>query len=162
MKGTNKVLIAIAVGAILLVGIAIALMLFRPEPTYRSEDSPEGVAHNYLLALQKRDYQRAYSYLSESLIGYPPNKTEFITVMHDSWRFRFGSDTSLSVESSEVWSRRAVVTVRKIRFFRYGLFDSGQRISYFDITLQKNHDQWEIIDAEDYFAWCWQRTGGCD
>jgi hypothetical protein len=71
MKSTDKFLIGIVVGIVLLVVAAFVITLARPEPTYQVEGTPESVAHNYLLALQKEDYQRAYGYLSPTLKGYP-------------------------------------------------------------------------------------------
>lgn len=65
MKNTDKMLIAIVIGIVLLVVIALAITLTRPEPTYQAEDNPEGITHNYLLALQKKDYERAYVLLSK-------------------------------------------------------------------------------------------------
>jgi len=57
------VLIAIAVLVIL------ALVLFfvrRGDQEYGADDSPEGVVRNYVLALEKRDYARAYALLSDA------------------------------------------------------------------------------------------------
>ena len=53
MKTTDKILIGIVAGIILLIIVALVVTLSRPEPTYQPEDTPEGIAHNYLLALQK-------------------------------------------------------------------------------------------------------------
>ena len=48
--------------------VVIALALFfvrRGMQAYGPEDSPNGVANNYVLALQMGDFKRAYTYLSE-------------------------------------------------------------------------------------------------
>jgi hypothetical protein len=48
--------------------VVVALVLFfvrRGMQKYGPEDSPNGVANNYVLALQMGDFQRAYSYLAE-------------------------------------------------------------------------------------------------
>jgi len=51
----------------LLVVVALVLFFARQEPqTYMAEDVPEGVVHNYILALQKEDFKRAYGYLQEA------------------------------------------------------------------------------------------------
>ena len=55
MKSTDKVLIAIVAGIILLIIVAFVVALAKPEPTYQAEDTPEGVAYNYLLALQRKN-----------------------------------------------------------------------------------------------------------
>src|SRR3990170_2571351 len=163
MKGTDRLFIVIVVGAVLLVGAGLAVMLLRPDATYQSQDTPEGVAHNYLLALEKGDYQRAYGYLSDTLPGYPPDLEAFETsIDRNSWAFRTRDDSSVTVESVEGSGTKAVVTVRETRFYHYGLFESSQRISTFEITLRQRQDQWKIVDAEGYFAWCWSDNEGCD
>jgi hypothetical protein len=49
----------------LLVVAALVLFLVRNEkPAYGPEDTPQGVLHNYAVALQLHDYERAYGYLA--------------------------------------------------------------------------------------------------
>ena len=63
MKRDNFLLgILIFIG--LLVVAAVGLFFVRNQaPAYGPEDTPQGVLHNYAVALQLRDYERAYSYL---------------------------------------------------------------------------------------------------
>ena len=63
-KHTDKYLIGIVVGSIVLVITSMFMVQSMPEPSYKDGVSPESVAHNYLLALHQDDYVRAYSYLS--------------------------------------------------------------------------------------------------
>jgi hypothetical protein len=162
VKGTDKLLIGIVLGAVLLVAVTLAVVLLRPEATYQSDDTPEGVAHNYLLALEKEEHERAYGYLSDSLPGYPADVEAFEeSIDRNSWRFRKEVDSSVAILSVEISGSKAVVTVRETRFYHYGLFHSSQNISTFEITLQQRQGQWRIIDAEAYFAWCWRNDVGC-
>jgi len=63
----DRFLIVILGFIIFLVVIAVGLFFIRQEPQdYGPEDSPEGVARNFVLALQTGDYQRAYSYLQDA------------------------------------------------------------------------------------------------
>jgi len=161
MKSTDKFLIGIVIGIVLLVVAAFVVTLTRPEPTYQAEDTPKGVAHNYLLALQKEDHQRAYGYLSPTLKGYPASAERFAENVEDSsWRFRLDTDTTLAVESARVTGNRAVVEVRESRFRGGDLFDSGQSTTVFEMELQLE-DEWKIADSDYYFAWCWKRDDGC-
>jgi hypothetical protein len=59
MKKSDKFLIGIVVVVVLLIVVALVITLTRPEPSYQAEDTPESVAANYLLALQKRDYNQS-------------------------------------------------------------------------------------------------------
>ena len=58
----------IAIVSVIGVLVVVSLVLFflrQGSQSYQSEDTPQAVVHNYVLALQKGDFQRAYSYLSE-------------------------------------------------------------------------------------------------
>lgn len=62
MKSSGKLLIDIVAGIAVLVLVAFVITLGRSQPTYQAEDTLEGVAYNYLLAIQKQDFERAYGY----------------------------------------------------------------------------------------------------
>lgn len=164
MKGTDRFLIAIVAGIALLVGAVLAIALLRPhEPGYRTDSTPEGVAHNYLLALQLEDYERAYTYLSSTLPGYPEDTAAF---GHDVREHRrsfghYDDDVSLAVESSHVQDGRADVEVRRTVHFRGGPLDSGQYSSTFDMTLRLDGQEWKVSDSDYYWARCWQSYEGC-
>ncbi|MEE8389746.1 MAG: hypothetical protein V3S14_02980 [Anaerolineae bacterium] len=162
MKNTDKFLIGIVVGIVALVIAAFVVTLTRPEPTYQPEDTPEGVAHNYLLALQKKDYERAYGYLSPVLDGYPASVDEFAEAVTDySWQFRLDADTTLAVESARAVGSRTVVQVRESRFYGGSLIGNSQSVTMFDIKLGFEDGAWKIVDADYYFAGCWRNDEGC-
>ena len=143
--------------------VAFAITLARPESAYRAEDTPEGVAHNYLLALQQHEHARAYGYLSPTLPGYPDNESAFARHINDqSWLFRRTEDVTLAVDSAKVSGDRATVQVRESRFRGGGgLFDSSQSTTTFDMTLEREGGAWKIVDADYYFARCWKFDRGC-
>ncbi len=162
MKSTDKFLIGIVAGIVLLIVVALVVTLTRPEPRYQVEDTPEGVAHNYLLALQKEEYERAYGYLSPTLKGYPASPDKFAEhVQDDSRRFRLDTDTTLSIKSTTVTGSRATVTVCESRFHGGDLFDSSQYTYVFEMELGLEDDGWKIVDSDYYFARCWEREEGC-
>ncbi|MBN1484763.1 MAG: DUF4878 domain-containing protein [Chloroflexia bacterium] len=164
MKGTDRFLIGIVVGILLLVAVALAVALLRPEPSYQAEDTPEGVAHNYLFALTQGDYERAYGYLSPALAGYPPSAAAFIQdVNSQRWPFREleAGSTSLAVESSRVQGDRATVTVRVTYFEEGDLLRSSQRTDYPALELRREEGGWKIYDADRFFLFCWKSPQGC-
>jgi len=121
------------------------------------------VAHNYLVALQKEEYERAYSYLSPSLDGYPASAEEFAEhVQDDSWRFRLNADATLSVESAKITGSLATVRVGESHFRSGDLFDTDQSISFFAMGLQLEDGEWKIVDADYYFSRCWEREELCN
>ena len=102
-KHTDKYLIGIVVGSIVLVITSIFVVQSLPEPSYKDGVSPESVAHNYLLALHQDDYVRAYSYLSMQLDGYPKTADEFEDlVLNNSWDFRIDDNDNVQTEVIEV------------------------------------------------------------
>lgn len=165
MQGTDKFLIVIVAGIVLLVGIVLGLALLRPDqPSYLPDDTPEGVAHNYLLALQLEDYERAHGYLSPTLPGHPSNAETFERNVHNGrWSFGYyDDDVSLAVESVAVDGDRAKIVVRRTVFYRGGLFDSGQSSATFEMTLHREQSAWQITGSDRYWAPCWESSEGCE
>jgi hypothetical protein len=67
----------ILIGIGVVVAAALILFFLRDMPMDYVDDSrPEGVCHNYILALQRQDYQKAYEYLLDS-----PDKPSFEVFM---------------------------------------------------------------------------------
>ena len=72
----DKFLTGILIGIGALIVLALALFFTRQDKRdYLSEDTPEGVAHNYALALIDKDYEKAYGYLAD--LRYKPTYEEF-------------------------------------------------------------------------------------
>jgi hypothetical protein len=72
----DKFLTGILIGIGALIVLALALFFTRQDKRdYLSEDTPEGVAHNYALAVLDKDYKKAYGYLAE--LKYKPTYDEF-------------------------------------------------------------------------------------
>jgi len=162
MKSTNKLLVGIVLGIILLVVIAFVITLARPEASYQAEDTPAGVAHNYLLAIQKKEYERAYTYLSPMIKHYPVSANKFASdVRNNSWAFRLNVDTSLMIEDTIETDGQATVQVRESRFYGGDLFDSNQSSTTFSMDLQLENGVWRIIHSQYYFAGCWENRTGC-
>jgi hypothetical protein len=164
MKSTDKFLVGIVAGIILLVGAVLVVAFLRPnQPAYQPDDTPEGVAHNYLLALQLNEYERAYEYLLPILPGYPDSPDAFERDIEDHpWGFDHDSDNvSLAIESVEISGDKAQIVVRRTQFYRGGLFDSGQRGSTFDMTLRREASAWKVAESDRYWASCWEWSQGC-
>jgi len=161
-KTSNRLLIAIVIGAVALVGIAIGVTLLRPEPDYLTDDTPEGIAHNYLFALEKGEYQRAYSYLSPTLPGYPIDLESFTEEVEDNpYRFDMHEDSTLRVDSVISTGNSASITINETNFYSGDIFGSNEYTSTFKMKLSLEDGEWKIIESDSYFAWCWDRDSGC-
>lgn len=164
MKRTDKFLIGIIVGAFLLVGVAFTVAFTRPKPAYQPEDTPAGVAHNYLFALQQGDYQRAYGYLSPSLTGYPASADKFAADLDKhAWQLTDlrQESVALTVETAHLNDDRAEVSVKETRFYRGGLFESNEYSTTFGMTLKREEGAWKITTSDSYWAYCWDAKAGC-
>ncbi len=161
MRNTDKFLIGIVVAIVLLVIAALIVTRFRPEATYQADDTPQGVAHNYLLALQKGEYARAYGYLSPTLDGYPTSEGQFAaSVLRERWAFRRDEDVTLVGESHVVAGDGAAVQIRESRFRGGGPFDTSYT-TRFEMSLQREGTGWKVVESEAYFAPCWLSDRGC-
>jgi len=166
MKKTDKILIGIVAGILLLVVIAFGVALSKPKPAYQADDTPEGVAFNYLFALQQEDYERAYGYLSPAILGYPRSLQAFKNdIRNRSWAFNRVRDasTTLEVEWAEISGELADVKIQETRFYEGDLFSSGQSTSEFDMTLRQDaKGQWKIVGSGRYWLSCWNNLAGCN
>lgn len=161
MKQTDRFLLAIIAGVVVLVVAALALALTRAPQGYLPDTTPGGVAHNYILALKQGDDERAYGYLSPELAGYPASVDAFAAdAGRYSWQFSRDSAT-LAVGDERVTGERAVVTMNETRFYEGGLFGSNQYTTSFDITLRRQGEAWRIVGADSYWAECWSTDEPC-
>jgi hypothetical protein len=63
----DRFLIGILIGIGLLVVAALTLFFMRRgEAQYTAENNPQGIIQNYVLALQKKDFEKAYGYLANA------------------------------------------------------------------------------------------------
>lgn len=161
MKQTDRFLLAIVAGIVVLVVVALVLVLIRPPQTYLSDTTPGGVAYNYVLAIKQRDDERAYGYLSPDLTGYPGTVDAFTSdTDRRSWDFNRESAT-IALGEEQVTGERAVVTLVETRFYEDGLFETGQQVSSFDFTLRRQGATWQIVSADAYWDPCWADEQPC-
>ena len=148
----DRFLLGILIFIGLLIVAALTLFFVRQDTqTYGAEDTPEGVIRNYALALQNRDFQRAYGYLAEK-----ENKPTF-----DYFRQAFLSrqldlsGTALQVGAVEYMDNgEALVTVIVIHA------SSGPFSERWDstetATLVKQDGKWRITYLPyPYWGWDW-------
>ena len=163
MQSTDKFLMGIVIGVVVLAGAVFVVALLRPDqPAAHPDDTPEGVALNYLLAVQLMDYERAYGYLSPDLPRYPATIDQFADEVDETWPLRDGIDheVSLIVDRVQTKGDRATVSILHTWFDRGGLFDSGERTLTVTTDLRLTAGGWRIVRAERYWNWCWSDPDG--
>ena len=144
----DRFLTGILVGIGLLVVVALAVFFTRKDSqTYIPDDTPEGVVHNYVLAVLNKDYEKAYGYLAE--LDHKPTYEKFRQA------FLQGqvnpADSAVDIGKAEVVNDEAYVEVALVHTpsdpFSTGYRDE-QRAS-----LVKQGGAWKISSMPTYYFW---------
>jgi hypothetical protein len=144
----DRFLTGILVGIAVLVVIALAVFFIRRDTqSYISEDVPEGVVHNYVLAVLNGDYEKAYGYLAD--LDHKPTDEQF----RDA--FLTGivnpSNSAVDIGPSEVAADTASVEVALI-YNPSDPFSTGYR----DVQralLVKQEGAWKLSSMPTYYFW---------
>jgi len=161
-NSSDKLLLAIVAGIILLVILAFVVVSRRPEPEFQFKDSPEGIVHDYLLALQLGDYQRAYSFLSAEIV-YPADIDEFYDSLRaNPWEFTVSDNYSQVVESSEPISDNSVAVVVREIYNSNSLFAGDDYFDTFRMRVEKDGGEWKLVSGERYWSSCWGEENKCE
>ncbi len=158
MSTNDKALAGMAIAAVVLAVIAFAVATQQSTPDYLADEGePDAVVHNYLTSLRLGEHDRAYSYLSSELDGYPEDLESFIEDMtRQRWYFPVeDTATSFTVETEDLTGSLAVVAVEETRFVERGLFDSAQETEDFVMTLRLVDGNWRLTHGERYWTVCW-------
>lgn len=138
----DRFLIGILTGIGALVVLALAVyFLRRGGLDYVPEDTPQGVVQNYIVALQRRDYERAYRYL-----GNIPNRPDLAGFRNAFLSYLDREVALTGIEIGEVSlsasgsSARVYLTI--LRGGR-GPFDQGFRENY-TAELAQEDGQWKL------------------
>ncbi len=153
----DKFLIGIVIGIGLLAVVAIFVVLSRNQTEdYVADDTPAGVVHNYFLALQRQDYEKAYGYLSDELEN-KPDLDRFITTADD---FGNRSEASLQIGQSTVTDSRARVDLSMTTYRNGGIFDRGSYTNRGTAHLRLNSEgAWKLIEFPyPYWGYDWNQA----
>lgn len=148
----DRFLIGILVGIVLLVLIAVGLFIARGgEQEYGLDDTPQGVIRNYVLALEKGDFQRAYGYLYEA--SDKPNfdqfRQSFLAQRLDT------SGTALQIGEVRLTGAEATVDVVVIRGGS-GPFNDVYRENTRALLEMDSSSDWKIVNLPyPYWNWDW-------
>ena len=136
------------VGIAILVVIALAVFFIRRDTqTYVAEDAPEGVVHNYVLAVLNGDYQKAYGYLAdlENKPTYEQFRDAFIKGVVNP------NNSAVDIGDSEINTDTASVDVALI-YNPSDPFSTGYRDVQRAI-LVKQGQAWKLSSMPTYYYW---------
>ena len=153
----------ICVALIVSIVIFIGLVILRKG--YQDE-SPDYVAYNYLMAIVKQDYERAYGFLSPTLPQYPTEVDIFKNdlEMHDLLPL-FELDPCVYIEEMNKSTYYAEVALR-VQYYDpclFGIETTNLSFNRVNIELRKIENEWKIIDSDGcFFLKCWSDESECD
>ena len=145
----DKFLTGILAGIGVLTLLALVLFFTRQDRrAYLPEDTPEGVAHNYVLAVLNKDYEKAYGYLAD--LKYKPTYDEFRQSFLNG--MVTPDNTGVDVGKAEIMGDEAVVDIT----IYYGYSDPfSSRVGSPDRSLLvEQNGEWKI-SSMPYNFWDW-------
>ena len=141
---------AIVIGVLVIATVSLVLLTKGNKVTLLPEDSPQGTVQRYLMAIQEKDYQKAFGYLSFS-------PTDKITSFSD-WLMMVGPQSS----SQSVWratlgtvtenENNATVEINIDTLRSGGLFGDSQFSQQINFLLIKKGNSW-FITSPTYIYW---------
>lgn len=144
----DRFLIGILIGIGLLVVVALAVFFTRQDTqTYVSDDTPEGVVHNYVVAVLNKDYEKAYGYLAdlENKPTYEQFRDAFVTGVVNP------NNSAVDIGGSEVTGDNASVEVALI-YNPSDPFSTGYRDVQRALLVNQG-GAWKISSMPSYYFW---------
>jgi hypothetical protein len=143
---------AIVISILVIATISLVLLTKGNEVTLLPEDTPQGIVQRYLIAVQEKNYQEAYNYLSFD----PSEKTQ----TYDDWlRMVIGAP---QISNQPVWKAtlgkttqngdNATVEVIIDTFRPGGLFEDPLHSQQIIFQLSKIDGKW-LITSPTYIYW---------
>ena len=148
----DRFLTGILLGIGVLVVLALVVFFSRKDTqTYVSDDTPEGVVHNYVLALLNKDYERAYGYLAE--LEHKPTYSKFREA------FLRGmvnpGNSAVDIGASEITGDSATVEVAII-YNPSDPFSTGYRDTSQGAVLVKQNGAWKLTSMPyNFWDYSW-------
>ena len=146
--------ILIGIGVLILVALVIFFTRQQDKQAYVAETTPDGVVHNYVLALLNKDYQKAYGYLADLA-----NKPTFETFRKS---FATGNlapfSAGIKIGKVDITGEDATVEVSMI-YSSSDPFSSGyNNVGSAQLVMQNGI--WKISNMPAYTLWdySWYQT----
>lgn len=145
----DKFLTGILIGVGLLVVLALVLFFTRQDNRdYLAEDTPEGVTHNYVLAVLNKDYEKAYGYLAD--LKYKPTYEDF----RQSFQNGMVNPDNMGLDVGRATINGNEAEVDLTIYYSYSDPFSSRTGSPDRALLVKQDDAWKL-SAMPYNFWDW-------
>ena len=144
----DKFLIGILIGIGALVVLALVLFFTRQDKhDYLPDDTPEGVAHNYVLAVLNKDYEKAYGYLAD--LKNKPTYEEF----RQSFLNNMVNPDNAGVDIGEATITDDEAIVEIIIYYSYSDPFSSRTGTPDQALLVKQDGAWKLSSMPAYNFW---------
>ena len=144
----DRFLTGILIGIGVLVVAALAVFFTRKDTqTYISDETPEGVVHNYVVAVLEKDYERAYSYLAD--LEHKPTYEQFRTAFIQG-QVNLGNQ-AVDIGNSEISNDEAYVEVALV-YSPSDPFSTGYRDVQRAVLVNQN-GAWKLSAMPSYYFW---------
>ena len=161
----DRMLVGIVTGVVLLIVAAFTLALVNPAAEYLSEDSASDAAHNYVLALEQKDYEKAHSYITRNLLCYPKDADRLAARLS---AFPGGISWQILSERS-IAPNEKQVSIQITRFRRTFLFFSDTNQSIVQLNMRFENNGWKVVNTSGYYQYigvffskCWLTCQNCN
>lgn len=149
----DRFLIAILVAVGILVISALVVFFFRQDSqAYGSDDTPEGVVRNYVIAIHKEDFESAYNALQDSpgKPNYQEFRQPFLAGRLDT------SNVSVRIKETKITGNDAVV---KLTLTHGGTYPfQGNWSEKGNAILVFQNGSWKLTEMPyPYWAWDWDQ-----
>lgn len=146
----DRFLVGILVGIGVLVVIALTLFFTRQDKQeYVADDTPEGVVHDYALAVFNEDYEKAYAYLAES--ENKPTYNEFRQAFFNN--YVNPDNAGLELGETKIAGEEAYVTVYLV-YSPSDPFSSSYRNTE-TARLERQNGEWKLLQMP-YNFWSYE------
>ncbi len=147
MKGDRFLTVILVVIALLVVASLAVFFLRQDNAVYLSEDAPAHIVHNYILAIEKNEYVRAYGYLAkkENKPDYDDFETFFLFYDREA-SYKIGKSV-ISADSAYV----EMTIMENSGGFFFARYDYSETA-----RLLKQDGEWKLIQMPyAYWDWAW-------
>ena len=153
MKTSNRTLVGFGIGiaALVIITIILVLTLGRSNQTLLPENTPQGVVQRYLQAVQEKNYQVAYNYLTPADPKIPNGPFQ----SYDNWVMSTqnsnNSTWKANLGSVNTNGYNATVEITIDIFRPVGPFGNPVNTNTMTFVLKKTGANWMIISPTDLY-----------
>jgi hypothetical protein len=147
----DRFLTGILIGIAVLVVLALVVFFVRKDNlTYVADGTPEGVVQNYVVALHKRDFDKAYGYLANLENKPTPEQFRQSFLNHNV----DPANTGLEIGKAEISGATATVSLGVV-YSPNDPFSNGSRNTDYAQLVQEN-SAWKIKQMPyNFWAYDW-------